>query len=75
MTQAELEKRFGEICNKEHWKGHIHCVIDADKFNEYREACIHFTGGDLQIERNFKLKDGTEKFEVFSGGYWYHVGS
>ena len=75
MTQAELEKRFGEICNKEHWKGEIHCVIDADKFEEYDSACIHFTGGRLQTLSEGELNDGTKRLEVFSEGYWYHIGS
>ena len=62
MTQAELEKRFGEICNKEHWKGEIHSVIDANKFNEYDRAVTYFTGGGLQILSKSKLKHGTDKF-------------
>ncbi len=75
MTQTELEKRFGEICNKKHWKDEIHCYIDADKFEEYNSAVIHFTGGELQILSKSKLRDGTERLAVHSEGYWYHIGS
>ena len=75
MTETELDKRFGEICNKKHWKGEIHAVIDATKFHEYNNSVIHFTGGQLQILRKSKLEHGTEKFEVYSEGYWFYVGS
>ena len=75
MTQVELEKRFGEICNLNHCKDEIHHFIPIELFNEYEKAVIHFTGGDLQVLSEVQLKGDTRLLEVYSEGYWYHIGS
>lgn len=76
MTQAELEKLFGEVCSKTHWKDEIHSAVLEKDFDKYNKAVIHFTGGKLQILKKIYLKSvGVTVLEVYSEGYWHHIGS
>tara|TARA_R100001443_G_scaffold13550_1_gene23568 strand:+ start:1051 stop:1278 length:228 start_codon:yes stop_codon:yes gene_type:complete len=75
MTQTELEKRFGHICNRKHWKDEIHHFIPKELFDEYDKAVIHFTGGNLQVLSEVTFKGGSKFLEVYSEGYWHHIGS
>ena len=76
MTQAELEKRFSSICNKNHWKDEVHSLVLKKDFDEYNKAVIHFTGGSLQILSEIPMESsGVTVLEVYSEGYRYHIGS
>jgi len=64
MTQTELEKRFGHICNRKHWKDEIHHFIPKELFD-----------GNLQVLSEVTFKGGSKFLEVYSEGYWHHIGS
>ncbi len=66
-NKAKYDKLFDEICNKKNWKEEIVAIIDEDKFNDYDNAVIYFTGGGLEIDE--KLPNG----KVKGDGSLYYV--
>jgi len=70
LSQEQLEGLFQELCNKNNWKEEISALIDESKFNEYNDACIHFTGGTLDI-----IDSGGGRALVHSKGYYHFIGA
>ena len=70
LSQEQLEGLFQELCNKSNWKEEITALIDASKFADYNNACIHFTGGPLDI-----IDSGGGRALVHSKGYYHFIGA
>jgi hypothetical protein len=67
---TKLKALFDQICSEKNWKHPIHCYIPEHTFDDYNEACIHFTGAGLSVER----KSGS-MYECTSPGYYAVVGA
>ena len=62
----EKEDAFQAVQNKDHWKGPIDAVIDADKRKITTEAISFFAGG-----KGIKFTDaGDGRLRVTAPGYW-----
>ena len=71
--QGRLKSLFDQICDEKNWKNPIHCVIPSDAFNDYNEACVHFTGAGLAIKASFNGK--VDLLECTSPGYYGFIGA
>ena len=70
LSQEQLEALFDKICNKDNWKNEINAIIKESEFNDYNDACVHFTGGVLDI-----IETDGENALVHSEGYYYNIGA
>ena len=67
VHQANLMLRFNYLTEgMEDWKMPICARIPTEHFDEYNEACIHFTGTELQTFNAYS--NGTSK--VYAKGYY-----
>jgi hypothetical protein len=67
--QGRLKSLFDQICDEKNWKNPIHCMIPKHSFNDYNEACVHFTGAGL-IPKGYG-----EMIECTSPGYYNTIGA
>ena len=70
LSQEDMESLFSKLENPEHWKLPISATIPKKEYENYNEACIHFTGGKLVITR-----ENGDRCDVVSEGYYHHIGS
>ena len=68
--QGRLKSLFDQICDEKNWKNPIHCVIPSRAFNDYNEACVHFTGAGLTIK-----SPSSDMVECTSPGYYHNIGA
>lgn len=66
-SQAELEAAFAKIRNAEHWKDEINVRVPFDEYELAREACIHFTATDLNIN---STDEDAKVYVCYAVGYW-----
>jgi hypothetical protein len=71
--QGRLKSLFDQICDEKNWKNPIHCVIPSRAFNDYNEACVHFTGAGLTLKGDFDNK--VDMIECTSPGYYGFIGA
>jgi hypothetical protein len=80
VTHYEYEKTknkalFDLICDKDNWKNPITCLVPARYFDEFNEACIFFTGGNLLTSENVKEGDPGRRVQCYSDGYYVNIGA
>ena len=69
-SQFELYCGFELIVNKEHWKEKINTTIHHLDYALCNQACVHFTGGWLDI-----ISQDGDNIDVSSDGYYVHIGA
>ena len=71
VNGQNLLNRFNYLTEgMDDWKNPICARIPTEHFDEYNEACIHFTGTELQTMNTYP--NGTSK--VFAKGYYMMKG-
>ena len=67
INHVNLLNRFNYLTEgMDDWKMPICARIPTEHFDEYNEACIHFTGTELQTMNTYS--NGTSK--VYAKGYY-----
>ncbi len=81
VTQYEYEKvkckaLFDLICDKDNWKNPITCMIPVRCFDDFNDACVFFTGGQLlTTEDVHDLSEPGKLIQCYSDGYYVNIGA
>ena len=71
LTLNKMVTLFKKVSNPDGWKLPIEAIIPAKDYNQYADTVAHFTGGILE-QMSDEDEDGM--IEVYSEGYYYHIG-
>jgi len=70
FTRGQLSDAFHLICDPDNWKMPFECIISDCDFELYNEACMFFTGAELQV---VELLGGDSKCRCI--GYYEAIGA
>lgn len=75
---TKFKALFDLICNPINKEDPIHCVVPRWAYEDYNDACRHYTKGELEIV-DVKEKKSSEQFDLLecksSKGYFAHFGA